>query len=243
MRVRTFLKKQLRRVGLEVNRFNAAGSFTARRQRMLERAGVDLVLDAGASDGGFASELRDAGYQGRIISFEPLEKPYRSLLAKARKDEHWEVFQYALGSVSEEAKMNIARDDKCSSLLTPLERQTRVYLGAQTSSSTIVQVRRLSDLYGVQFQPGVCTFLKIDTQGYEGRVIEGAGDVLDEMVGIQVELSLVPLFDGGQSYARLLQELEHRKFQPVLLEPVFVDPETEQTLQVDAVFFRQQLWN
>ena len=137
--------------------------------------------------------------------------------------------------------MNIAKDDKCSSFLAPLERQTRVYSGAQTSSSTTVQVRRLSDLYGVQFQPGVTPFFKIDTQGYEGRVIDGAGDILDEMVGMQIELSLVPLFDGGQSYARLLQELEHQKFQPVLLEPVFVDPETEQTLQVDAVFFRQDL--
>ena len=241
MRIRTFLKQQLRRVGLEVNRFNAAGSFTARRQRMLERVGVDLVLDAGASDGGFASELRDAGYRGRIISFEPLDKPFQSLLSKAKKDNNWEVFQYALGSASEEAEMNIAKDDKCSSFLAPLERQTRVYLGAQTSSSTTVQVQRLSDLYGVQFQPGANPFLKIDTQGYEGRVIDGAGDVLDEMVGMQIELSLVPLFDGGQSYARLLQELENRKFQPVLLEPVFVDPETEQTLQVDAVFFRQDL--
>ena len=208
---------------------------------MLERVGVDLVLDAGASDGGFASELRDAGYRGRIVSFEPLKKPFQSLSSKAEKDGNWEVFQYALGSAPEEAEMNIAKDDKCSSFLPPLERQTRVYSGAQTSSLTTVQVRRLSDLYGVQFQPGATPFLKIDTQGYEGHVIDGAGDVLDEMVGMQIELSLVPLFDGGHSYARLLQELERRKFQPVLLEPVFVDPETEQTLQVDAVFFRQDL--
>ncbi len=240
MRIRTFLKQQLRRVGLEVNRFNAAGSFTARRQRMLERAGVDLVLDAGASDGGFASELRDAGYQGRIVSFEPLEKPFQSLLRKARKDDNWDVFQYALGSAPEQAEMNIAKDDKCSSLLSPLERQTRVYSGARRASSTTVQVQRLSDLYGVQFQPGANPFLKIDTQGYEGHVIDGARNVLDKMVGIQIELSLIPLFEGGRNYTRLLQELEHRKFQAVLLEPVFVDPETEQTLQIDAVFFRRR---
>ena len=64
---------------------------------MLERAGVDLVLDAGASDGGFAFELRDAGYKGRIISFEPLQKPYRSLLAKARKSTTGRFFNMRWG--------------------------------------------------------------------------------------------------------------------------------------------------
>lgn len=179
----------------------------------MERIGVDLVLDAGTSDGGFASELRHAGYRGRIISFEPLEKSFQSLLNKANKDDNWKVFQFALGSAIEEAE-NIAKDDKCSSFLAPLEQQTRVYSGARTSSSATVQVQRLSDLYGVEFQPGANPFLKIDTQGCEGRVIDGAGDALDEMVGMQIELSLVPLFDGGQSYARLVQELESRKFDP-----------------------------
>lgn len=241
MRIRTFLKQQLRRIGLEVNRFNAAGSFTARRQRMLAHADVDLVLDAGASDGGFAMELRATGYNGRILSFEPLEEPFRSLQSKAKRDNAWDVFQYALGNQPGMISMNIAKDDKCSSLLNPLERQTQVYSGAQTASETIVEMKRLRDLYGIEFRSGKHTFLKIDTQGYEGHVIDGAGEVLDEMVGIQAELSLVPLFEGGESYSRLFTELERRKFQPVMLEPVFIDPKTEQTLQIDAVFFREDL--
>ncbi|MCY4158889.1 MAG: FkbM family methyltransferase [Bacteroidetes bacterium] len=235
------MKQQLRRIGLEVNRFNAAGSFTARRQRMLTRSKVDLVIDAGASDGGFAIELRASGYNGRIVSFEPLENPFRSLQAKAKRDHNWEVFQYALGAKEKKIPMHISRDDKCSSLLNPLKRQTRVYSGAETSSSTNVQMHRLKDLYGMQFQKGKYPFLKIDTQGYEGQVLDGVGDLLDAMVGLQIELSLVPLFDGARSYTRLLGELEYRKFLPVMLEPVFIDPETEQTLQVDAVFFRQDL--
>lgn len=239
MRIRTFLKKQLRRVGLEVNRFNAAGSFTARRQRMMTRSKVDLVLDAGASDGGFATELRDAGYQGRIISFEPLKYPFRSLQAKAKKDPHWNAFPYALGNTSCTLPMNVARDDKCSSFLNPLERQTRVYSGAQSISSTSVEMYRLLDLYGTKFESGENTFLKIDTQGYEGHVLDGAGNLLDELVGIQIELSLIPLFEGGNGYAELLRKLENRNFQLVMLEPVLIDPQTEQTLQIDAVFFRQ----
>lgn len=243
MRIRTLLKQQFRRMGIEVTRFNAAGSFTARRQRMLLRSGVDLVLDAGASDGGFATELRAAGYGGRIVSFEPLEEPFRSLKAKAKRDGDWLAFQYALGNDTGLIPMNVARDDKCSTLLRPLERQTRVYSGAKTSSSTHVEIHRLRDLYGTKFPPGKKTFLKIDTQGYESHVLDGAAESLDEMVGIQIELSLIPLFDGGRNYSSLLGELEQRGFQPVMLEPVFIDPETEQTLQIDAVFFRKDLFH
>ncbi len=241
MRLRTFLKQQLRRVGLEVNRFNAAGSFSARRQKMLAQYKVDLIIDVGASDGGFAIELRDAGYHGRIVSFEPLKHPFQSLQAKAGRDTDWEVFQYALGEKEDQVPMNISKDDKCSSLLNPLERQTRAYPSAKTSSSTKVQMCRLLDLYGVQFQKGRHPFLKIDTQGYEGQVLDGMGDLLDSMVGIQIELSLIPLFAGGRSYSSLLRELEDRNFLPVLFESVFIDPQTQQTLQVDAVLFRQEL--
>ncbi len=59
------------------------------------------------------------------------------------------------------------------------------------------------------------------------------------MIGIQLELSLVPLYDGGSSFSKLIQELEYHHFLPAILEPVFIDPELEQTLQVDAVFFRK----
>ncbi len=181
MRVRTFLKQQFRRLGLEVNRFNAVGSFTARRQLLLTRANVDLVLDVGASDGGFALELRAAGYRGRIVSFEPLETPFRSLLAKAEQDMNWEAFSYGLGKKGGQATMNVARDDKCSSFLDPLKRQTKVYSGAEISSSVTVEMQCLRDLYGKTFNAGDQTFLKIDAQGYEGQVLEGAGDILRDM--------------------------------------------------------------
>lgn len=208
---------------------------------MLTQTNIDLVIDVGASDGGFALELRAAGYNGRIISFEPLENPFRSLQAKAKRDHNWEVFQYALGERTDKVSMNIAGDDKCSSLLNPLARQTRVYSGAEISSSTTVEMRRIHDLYGSQIQRGEYPFLKVDTQGYEGHILDGVGKTLDEMAGIQIELSLIPLFEGGRSYSQIFGDLEHRNFFPVMLEPVFIDPRTAQTLQVDAVFFRQDL--
>jgi len=208
---------------------------------MMDSAMIDLVLDVGASDGGFAYELRASGYDEEIISFEPLDAPFRSLMAKSKRDSKWNAYQYALGNQSDTVPINISRDDKCSSFLTPLERQTRVYSGAKISSHTVVQMRCLSDLYGTLFETEKRIFLKVDTQGYEGQVLEGAGDILDDMVGIQLELSLIPLFDGGRSYSSLLRELERRQFWPGMIEPVFIDPHTEQTLQVDDVFFKHQV--
>ncbi len=238
MRLRTFLKQQFRRMGLEVSRFNSPESLAALRQRLLAKYGIDLVLDVGASDGGFAQELRIAGYQGRIVSFEPLEAPFRSLQAKARRDHDWEAIQTALGRRCSDRTMFVAQDDKCSSLLQPLERHTMAYPGAAAVETTSVSVHTLDALFPSLIQSSTVPFLKIDTQGYERHVLEGSEQVLASIMGIQVELSLVPLYDGNPHYFELMRYIEEHGFGMMALSPVFSDPATGQTLQIDTLFFR-----
>lgn len=232
------MKQQFRRIGLEVSRFNSPGSLTAQRQMLLTRYGVDLVLDVGASDGGFAMELRAAGYTGRIVSFEPLDAPFNSLQAKARSDDEWEVIQTALGTRRAELEMFVAQDDKCSSLLEPLERHTKAYAGATAVNRNTVAVNSLDALFPSLFWRGKTPFLKIDTQGYEKHVLEGGRQSLPSILGLQVELSLVPLYDGNPQYYELMQYIEHCGFHMMAVAPVFTDPDSGQTLQIDALFFR-----
>ena len=238
MRLRTLLKQQFRRMGLEVSRFNSPGSLTAQRQMLFSKYEVDLVLDVGASDGGFALELRAAGYAGGIVSFEPLDAPFNSLQAKARNDDAWEVIQTALGTRRAELEMFVAQDDKCSSLLEPLERHTKAYAGATAATRTTVAVNSLDAVFPSLFSCGMAPFLKIDTQGYEQHVLEGGQQALPSIVGLQVELSLVPLYEGNPQYYELMQYIEHCGFHMMAVAPVFTDPDTGQTLQIDALFFR-----
>ena len=238
MRIRTLVKHQLRRFGLEVSRFNQPDSFSARRQRLLHRLGIDVVLDVGASDGGFALELRSGGYAGKIVSFEPLPVPFASLQNRANKDNGWEARPWGLGAESAQAEMHVTRDDKCSSLLLPLDRQTRAYEGSTPSGRASVTIKVLDDIFSAVVAADDQPFLKIDTQGYEMHVLRGAKQSLDSIKGMQIELSLVELYEGSAGYLELLQLAEASGFMLVGFEPVFSDSATDQLLQIDALFER-----
>ena len=63
------------------------GSTAKRNARQLLRGfdafGIDLVFDVGANTGQFASEIRDSGFNGRIVSFEPLSSAHRQRMKSA----------------------------------------------------------------------------------------------------------------------------------------------------------------
>ena len=80
-----FVKAVFRQMGLEVHKYSALASPTAQIVCSLKKYGIDLVLDVGANQGQFASGLRDAGYPGRIISFEPLSEAYGILQELSKK--------------------------------------------------------------------------------------------------------------------------------------------------------------
>ena len=82
------------------------------------------------------------------------------------------------------------------------------------------------------------TFLKIDTQGYEDEVLRGATETLARVVGVQLELSLVPLYDGQKLMPELMEQVMRRGFQLWGISPTFADPQTGRMLQIDATFFR-----
>lgn len=228
----------LRSVGYEVSRYDPEANPMRRLVRMLTAHHIDLVFDVGANTGQFALALRRHGYAGQIVSIEPLTAAWEQLASNSATDPHWDVIpRTAVGESEGEATINISGNSQSSSILGMLDQHASAAPESRYIATELTPVRTLDSIAAPYLagQPGI--FLKIDTQGFEDRVLAGATDVLARCHGVQLELSLTPLYTGQRLYQDLLDELQHSGFRLWDLAPVFSDPVTGRMLQLDATLF------
>jgi FkbM family methyltransferase len=232
-RLSTVVMRGLARRGLAVQRHPGW-----RRQRLLDEYAVDVVLDVGAARGGYAHELRDFGYRGRIVSFEPMAAAYADLAAAGAGDPDWVAVHSALGSATGRETINIASNSDSSSML-PMEAAHRSaaphvdYVGQEE-----ITVARLDDVAPDHLSEGSRPFLKIDTQGFEKEVMAGGAATLASCVGLQLELSFVPLYAGGMLVDEAITLAYEHGFRMVGFSQGFTDPRGAM-LQADGVFVRE----
>ncbi|MEG9224972.1 FkbM family methyltransferase [Aeromicrobium sp. Sec7.5] len=217
--------------GFEVHRHPAT-----RRQSMLDRHRIDLVLDVGAADGGYGTGLRAFGYTGEIVSFEPIAATFAQLGEVTASDPRWSARNLGLGAEAGSATINIASNGFSSSLLPMLDAhidaapQVR-YVGEETITVSTLDIETAALL--TDRRP----FLKIDTQGFEREVLAGGAATVEAVLGLQLELSLVPLYDGGMLIDEAVSWAYDHGFRLVGIEQGYAAP-TGEILQIDGVFVR-----
>ncbi len=233
------IRRAVNRFGIDVKRHRPAASEGGRLSAMLANQGVDVVLDVGASTGQFARSLREGGYRGRMVSFEPLSTAYEQLLRTSRRDPLWEIApRVAIGDHDGEIEIHIAGNSVSSSALEMLDSHANASPGSAYVGTERVPLSKLDSVARAYLRSGTVPFLKIDTQGYEDRVLNGATELLAKVKGLQLELSLVPLYEGQQLYDVLSARLRALGFSIWAIWPGFFDPRSGRMLQVDATFFR-----
>ena len=236
------IRNLLRKAGIEAYRYTVQTSTGAQLQRLLEFCRIDLVLDVGANRGHYATGLRANGYVGRIVSFDPLAAAHAILEATARADAGWEVApRMALGDMDGEITIHVAGNSLSSSVLDMLPEHERAAPGSAYVDSETVPLRRLDNVAGDFLRGSRCVMLKIDTQGYEDRVLTGAHGMLQSVVAIQSELSLVPLYAGQRLFDEMRSRIEAMGFVLFAVFPGYVHEQTGQTLQIDGFFIRREM--
>lgn len=232
-------KALIRFFGFDLHRYSPLSSDDAQLVAMLKQHQVNLIFDVGANVGQFGIQLRKAGYSGRIVSFEPLSEARKHLLIVSNNDKMWDVApQAAIGCEDGEIEIHVAGNSVSSSVLDMLDTHAEAAPDSAYVDSEIVQLSRL-DTIGVDYiQPNSIFFMKIDTQGYEDKVLQGASKLLTNVIGLQLELSFIPLYNGQCLYDEMMAQLKALGFELWGITPVFTDPVSGRLLQVDATFFR-----
>lgn len=229
----------IRKCGFDVIRYvKASSSANTRRLTALKESQVDVVLDVGASEGFFGTKLRNSGYKGRIISFEPLYTSYKKLLSISDKDNFWQTLNTAIGNFDGEVLINISGRETSSSILPMLPSHIAVAPESSYIAHKEVKIRRLDSLFDDLITLNNRVYLKIDVQGYERSVLEGAVEILKIVEMIEVEVSMVPLYEGSILFAEMIRKLDDIGFYLISWEDVLVDPQTEYVLQSDCIFAR-----
>jgi FkbM family methyltransferase len=176
--------------------------------RNLEELKVTCVVDIGANVGQFGLDVRRHGFQGQIISYEPVRKSFESLTHTMKQHQPWKAFQLGLGSAETARTINISGNSGLSSSILEMG---SLHLENFPDSSTIARevisistIDQQLTVLGLQPQE---IMLKLDVQGFEAEVLKGASQSLSKIPLCYLEVSITPLYEGEVSFLPILIEL------------------------------------
>ena len=223
-------------LGYEIRAHSSTAA--GRRHAIMDRLGIDLVLDVGANAGQYGSALRRVGYKGRIWSFEPLSDAFASLEASARGDALWRTEHFGCGASRQAGTINVAKNSYSSSLLPMLGMHLENAPGSEYVRTEEVELVTLDETTLPSLKDNDRVWLKIDAQGFEHEVLAGAKGLLRLVQGIECELSTTMLYDHQLLIDQMFGVIYAAGFRLVEFTPAFYERGNPYLLQGDGLFVR-----
>ncbi len=177
-------------------------------QTQLNRHAVTTVLDIGAHEGGFLCSLIRCGYNGAVVCFEPTASSYNILKKNFSHIPKVQFCQLAVGKTDSRATIKTYQSSVFNSMLEPTQNTNQSFGGALNDASIQeVQVVTLQTFFRECQIDAKRSWLKIDVQGMEAAVLEGAGELLREIAGVLVEGAFDPLYQNAITIPEVVQLL------------------------------------
>ena len=82
-------------------------------------------------------------------------------------------------------------------------------------------------------------FVKIDTQGYEKKILLGASKVLKKIKGIMLEVSVVAIYKGERDFIEMIKFMKKKGFYVWAIERGFSNKNTGRVFQLDIIFINR----
>jgi FkbM family methyltransferase len=165
-----------------------------------------IIFDVGASHGDSIERFKALFQNSYIYSFEPLRKEFD--LIKKKETDKIKCFNFAFGDVEEEKKFNV---HDSMSFFSSFNKYNDQYFkpGDNKFSNYNVKIKTLDNFLKDQKIINKIDLLKIDTQGYEEKILEGGKEAIKNNLFkiIEIELHIGNLY--GQSHKNFIDVEKH----------------------------------
>lgn len=234
------IQRHLRRLGVDIRGWPSAQSLAFARTRILRSHSNLVVLDVGANVGQWGSAVRESGFRGTIISFEPLPEAFSALTRTMNGDPDWLALPFVVGAQHSAAeRFNVASNDgQSSSLLSMTHRHHEIAPDVDIIRSIEVEVVPLDCAEVRQLVGGGSVYLKADVQGSEALVLDGLRGMWPQVMWVEVETWLQEAYDGAPTFWDIAERMISHGFALFALEPGGVSKGSGQQLSVDCIWKR-----
>lgn len=208
--------------------------------KVFKSRNIDCVLDVGANIGQYGKYLREIGYTGYIVSFEPVGSAFDELARSSESDPKWICYNVALGDQAQSKEINVYEGTQFCSFLDISDYAKNVWDDVGAATKEIVKTVRLDDIFTDLKHKTLCRnyYLKLDTQGYDLNVFNGAKESLAHVPAMQSELSLISVYDGMQDPYVSLGEYHKSGFFISGMFPINVD-QSLAVIEYDCVLVKR----
>lgn len=178
-------------------------------QKCIRNLKFDTLIDVGANHGQFSllciNEMKDI----KIIAFEPILKCFNKYNEIFKKYPKVKSYNVGLSDIKKSKNIYLSHSIDSSSFLTQ-KQQNKIFPGTSNSSTTEAKLDKLDNYYDLFLNNRI--LLKIDVQGYEKKVLNGAINSLKVIKFVLIELSFVELYKNQPLFDEVFLFLNKNNF-------------------------------
>ena len=227
------LRKLLHKVGFDFHRYRPEVD----RLEWLTRLNINTVFDIGANVGQFAKEIRALLPRSKIYSFEPVKECFEKLSSNFKNDNNFQALNIALGETTGKSTINKSSYTPSSSLLSMAESHKKLFPHSRNSEKEEIEIKRLDDIYR-EVKPEKELLVKVDTQGYEDKVISGGIQTFSDAKVLIIETSFVKLYENQPLFDQIHDKMRSLNFSYRGSLHQKIDQKTGEVIFEDSIFLR-----
>jgi FkbM family methyltransferase len=204
--------------------------------RQLVLIHCDFVVDIGANNGQWISEVRTHGYKSNALCIEPIKKNYNIL--RSRNFDNTSTLNCAVGNRNGNIYINQASNDGASSSILELDKfHKKAAPNINFVGKEKVKILKLSKILESYKYKKI--FVKIDTQGYEFEILKSISkNNFNNIFAFEIETNLVSTYKNLTLIEDVIKFLRNKGYTPLRIENGLGMPNFGQQLQVDILFVK-----